>query len=139
LSPIFAQVDPLQLGEVDRALRTATLYAERLGADHFKAGALERLLMQYPSHDFVIDREEASDLLRTVRAPTAEETEFLTQVEPITSDRRHQGRLIYLDEVLAAGFEPSTVARGMVSEDDADGSPSGQPLGAQSGETEAGG
>lgn len=100
LAPVFSHIDPLQVAEVDRALRTATLYAERLGASNFEEGGLDRLLTGYPSQDFVIDREEASDVLRTVRAPSPEEAIFLTHVEPIMSDRRTQGKLIPLDEAL---------------------------------------
>lgn len=100
MGPIFSQVDPLQVAEVDRAVQTATLYAQRIGGSHLKEGALDRLLTGYPSHDFVIDREEANDLFRTVRAPSADEGAFLVQVEPIMSERRLQGRLLWLDDAL---------------------------------------
>ena len=109
MSPVFAQIDPLQVAEVDRAMRTATLYAQRIGADHLKEGALDRLLTGYPSHDFVIDREEANELFRTVRAPTADERAFLMQLEPIVTERRLQGRLIPLEDAMnvaaSAGHE----------------------------------
>ena len=100
MSPVFSQIDPLQIAEVDRALQTARLYTQRLGEAHLKPRALDRLLTGYPSHDFVIDREEADDLLRTVRAPTPEEVDFLTQVEPILGDRRTQARLLRLEDAL---------------------------------------
>jgi hypothetical protein len=98
---VFSQIDPFQVAEAERARRMATLYTERLGTGHLKEGALERLLTGYPSHDFVIDREEADDLLRTVRAPTGDERVFLTQLEPVISDRRTQARLLSLDDALA--------------------------------------
>jgi hypothetical protein len=101
LGPVFSQIDPLQVAEVERGMTTARLYVQRLGADHLKEGALDRLLTGYPSHDFVIDREEASDLLRTVRAPTEEEGLFLTHLEPIVTARRLQGRLLLLDDALS--------------------------------------
>ena len=101
MGQVFSQIDPLQLAEVERAQRTARLYTGRLGAAHLKEGGLERLLTGYPSHDFVIDREEAGELLRTVRAPTADEDQFLNQLEPIISDRRTQARLLALDDALA--------------------------------------
>jgi hypothetical protein len=99
--PVFSQVDPLQVAEVNRAMKTATLYVQRLGEPHLRDGALDRLLTGYPSHDFVIDREEASDLLRTVRAPTTEEDIFLTHLEPVLTARRVQGRVLLLEEALA--------------------------------------
>jgi hypothetical protein len=100
MAPVFAQIDPLQVAEVDRAMKTATLYVHRLGAHHLKEGGLERLLTGYPSHDFVIDREEATELLRTVRAPTTEEGVFLTHIEPVLAAKRLQGRLLFIDEAL---------------------------------------
>ena len=106
MGPVFSQIDPLQVAEVDRAMRAARLYVQRLGGNHLKEGALDRLLTGYPSHDFVIDREEASDLIRTVRAPSAEEGDFLIHVEPITSNRRLRGRLLLLDEALAITSSP---------------------------------
>ena len=101
MGPVFSQIDPLQVAEVDRAMQTATLYVQRLGGNRLKEGALERLLTGYPSHDFVIEREEAGDLLHTVRAPSTEEGVFLTHVEPIVGDRRTQARLLLLDDALA--------------------------------------
>jgi hypothetical protein len=100
MGPVFAQIDPLQVAEVDRAIQTATLYAERIGRDHLKEGALDRLLTGYPSHDFVIDREEANELFRTVRAPTPDERAFLVQLEPIVTERRIQGRLLPLEDAV---------------------------------------
>jgi hypothetical protein len=100
MGPVFSHIDPLQIAEVDRAVKTATLYAQRLGGNHLKEGAFDHLLTSYPSYDFVIDREEAHDLFRTVRAPDPEEGAFLTHVEPIISDRRFQGRLILFDDAL---------------------------------------
>lgn len=101
LAPVLSRRDPEQLAEVDRAIRTARLYAERLGSEHLKEHGLERLLTVYPSHDFVLDREEAAELLHTVRAPTELEAAFLTQVEPIMSSRRMQGRLLLLEDALS--------------------------------------
>jgi hypothetical protein len=116
LAPILSQIDPLHMAQADRAVRTARLYAERLAAANLKEGALDRLLTGYPSHDFVIDREEATDLLRTVRAPTPDEAEFLTYVEPVMHDRRTQSRLLFLDEALAITMgharAPTTVPTG---------------------------
>src|SRR5262249_42747467 len=62
--PIAAQVDPLRLGEVQRAIRIATAYGERLSSKHdnVRPKALDQLIHGYPSHGFVIDMEEAQDL-----------------------------------------------------------------------------
>jgi hypothetical protein len=116
MGPVFAQVDPLHVAEADRAKTTATLYVQRLGGNHLKEGALERLLTGYPSHDFVVDREEASDLLRTVRAPTPDESDFLTQIEPIVTQRRFRSRLLRLDEALAVAASPERNQPGVSQE-----------------------
>ena len=64
LAPITAQIDPLQIGEVRRALRVASDYAERLDAD---PRAIKKLVQGYHSHSFVIDYEEARTLFTNVR------------------------------------------------------------------------
>lgn len=64
LSPITEQIDPLQIGEVRRAVRVAKDYATRLKAD---ARVINRLVEGYPSHTFVIDFEEAQEIFNDVR------------------------------------------------------------------------
>lgn len=98
--------DALQAARMDRATKTAAHYIQRLGADHLKVGALERLLTGYPSPDYIIDREEAAELLRTVRAPTPQEDEFLTQLEPVLTERHLQGRLLFMGEALSLAHPP---------------------------------
>ncbi|WP_208108570.1 SDH family Clp fold serine proteinase [Candidatus Thiosymbion oneisti] len=71
VAPITSQIDPMRLGEQQRALRVATRYGERL-AKKFRNTSQENidtLLTGYPSHSFVIDRKEASELFTKVRAP----------------------------------------------------------------------
>ena len=70
-SPVAAQVDPLRLGEMYRAMQIAHAYGERLNEynDNLKAGALEDLVSGYPAHGFVIDRREAKRLFKRVRKP----------------------------------------------------------------------
>ena len=99
-------LNPSQVAEVDRAMKTAELYVDRLGAHHLKDGGLERLLTGYPGHDFVIDREEASEFLHTVRAPTTEEGTFLTHLEPVLTAKRLQGRLLFLADALSLVYPP---------------------------------
>lgn len=74
-SPISAQVDPLRLGEMQRAVEIAMAYGERLDGyeGNLKRGSLERIVSGYPSHGFVIDRKEARELFQRVRAPKEDE------------------------------------------------------------------
>ncbi len=75
LTPIFAQIDPLKLGENARALNIASEYANRLNrhSRNLKQTAeqdsVQELISGYPDHRFVIDRREAEKLFREVRTP----------------------------------------------------------------------
>ena len=77
-SPIYANVDPLKLGEVQRAIAIAYEYGERLDDyDHnLKPDALVRLVTGYPSHGFVIDRKEARQIFNNVRAAELHEEQL---------------------------------------------------------------
>jgi hypothetical protein len=70
ISPITAQIDPLRVGEVERAINIANEYGTRLNASKEKVHAL---IHQYPSHSFVIDFKEASALFGNVRPPNEAE------------------------------------------------------------------
>lgn len=74
LTPIFAQIDPLMLGENARKLEIASEYADRLNKHsmNLKAGSQDALVSGYPDHGFVIDRKEAQNLFHRVREPSAE-------------------------------------------------------------------
>ena len=72
LAPLYSQIDRIRLAEMDRSLKIATEYGERIGRGNLKPNALERLLSAYPSHGFVIDREEAKELFKYVEEPSAE-------------------------------------------------------------------
>jgi hypothetical protein len=75
LAPIAAQIDPLRLGEIQRAISIARQYGVRLGA---KKETVEKLIYEYPSHGFVIDYEEARMLFpNRVREPKEDERSFL--------------------------------------------------------------
>jgi hypothetical protein len=78
-APIYEQIEPMKLGEDARAMMIAEHYGERLNqiSRNLKRGGLEKLLASYPSHGFVIDREEAETLFERVRKPSAEETELI--------------------------------------------------------------
>lgn len=103
MSPISAQLDPGQIGDVDRGVRMAREYARRIDRANLKSGALDRLVSDYPSHDFVIDLEEARDLFQRVRPPTDDEAALLAFLEPIMADRRNQGRFLSVEHVLGTG------------------------------------
>lgn len=69
-SPITAQIDPLRVGEVQRAIDIAFRYGIRLNKDE---ELVNKLISDYPSHSFVIDYREAEEIFGNVRVP--DETE----------------------------------------------------------------
>ena len=77
--PLFAQIDPLRLGEDGRSTRIMEEYGERLAnaGKNTKADAIRKLVAGYPSHNFEIDREEARTLFNLVEEPNAEEEALL--------------------------------------------------------------
>lgn len=76
VKPIACQIDPIKLGEHSRAMHIAIAYGERLNKK-FKNTTkenIDKLLVSYPVHGFVIDRKEASELFNRVRSPSSEES-----------------------------------------------------------------
>jgi len=74
-SNLFGQVDPLHVGESMRALSIAEAYGRRLQlySGNWGDHTLQTLLSGYPSHGFVIDREEAVGLFTHIREPIGDE------------------------------------------------------------------
>ncbi len=99
---IYAQFDPMRLGEIQRAQAVATQYGRRL-IETSKIATLDsvaQLVSGYPSHGFVIDREEASRLFpQKVRAPEAPELAFAEHLllrSPVDTPR--EPLIVYVDE-----------------------------------------
>ena len=96
LQPIAAQIDPLRLGEVERASAIALEYGRRLCKND---SATQKLALSYPSHGFVIDFEEAQSIFDCVREPSnveAELEQFLFQrVRKPRSDGQPIVRCLY--------------------------------------------
>lgn len=71
ISPIVAKLDPVTMGAHQRAMRIGRDYGNRLNdmTKSLESGALDALVSSYPSHQFVIDRKEASTLFKHVEAP----------------------------------------------------------------------
>lgn len=75
VKPISQQIDPLQLGEFERAMRITIQYGKRL--DPKQEEAVDQLASGYSSHNYVIDLEEAQDVFDDVSA--AERIEYNLQ------------------------------------------------------------
>lgn len=73
--PLYAQINPVEVGEMARSMRIANDYGQRLGvhSGNLTTSALELLCQTYPSHGFVIDDAEAASLFKNIRCPTDSE------------------------------------------------------------------
>ncbi|MHC5596451.1 MAG: SDH family Clp fold serine proteinase [Nostoc sp.] len=83
LTPIMAQIDPLHLGEMNRVIRVAQDYGQRLSSkisSQNRGRTITQLTSGYHQHGFVIDYEEAKQLFQDVevREPTEIEQELET-------------------------------------------------------------
>ncbi len=54
---------------MERFVRISQEYGDRLRTSNVRKGTIEKLLGSYPSHEFVIDREEAGDLFERIEFP----------------------------------------------------------------------
>jgi hypothetical protein len=86
--PIYRQIDPQKIGEIARSMAVGKGYGQRLNIrpKNLKPRALDSLLKGYPSHGFVIDREEAEVLFYSVRKPDAIEQDFLVKLGRLAKD-----------------------------------------------------
>jgi len=71
MAKVYEQINPEALGQDCRDLSVATEYCTRLNqkSGNLKTSAIERLVHGYPSHDFVIDLEEAREIFVNVDRP----------------------------------------------------------------------
>lgn len=79
ITPIVSQIDPLRIGEAQRAIKIASTYGGRLIAHRGNLqsnAALLYLINGYPDHSFVIDYEESIALFRNIRKHTNNEREL---------------------------------------------------------------
>jgi hypothetical protein len=82
--PVYAQIDPMRLGEFQRAVQIASEYGKRLNgwSKNLKDGSLARLISGYPSHEFVIDKTEAELLFHRVFDPTTTDLQLGSMLGP---------------------------------------------------------
>ena len=76
-APLYAQISPTTLGNNQRSVQIARRYGERLNRGNLQSDALDWLVIGYPSHSFVIDKQEAVDkLFESIREPSEAEEEL---------------------------------------------------------------
>jgi len=90
-APIYAQINPTTLGSNQRSVQIASKYGERLNRGNLQADALKLLVAGYPSHSFVIDRQEAREKLFEVvqNASKTEErlAKYLSQLYDLQNEQ----------------------------------------------------
>jgi hypothetical protein len=118
-APIFSQIDPLALGENQRAMSVAEHYGQRLSriGQNLQREALNRLIADYPSHDFVIERTEAKELFRNIRSPSEAESCLAELVAPMAwsillNDREPIIEVIPVDSDSQIGDDGTHAAEG---------------------------
>jgi hypothetical protein len=84
-APIYEKITPEGLGEDYQELMVAYEYGKRLArvGGNIPDEAINRLVHDYPSHDFVIDTLEARTLFRRVEDPTAAMYDLASQLDDL--------------------------------------------------------
>jgi hypothetical protein len=96
---LYEQLDPLRVAEINRWLSVASDYGRRIERN-LKEGGLDRLLLQYPAHDFVIDPLEAREIFEVVEEPHPLLEELSVLLKPF-ADRfldAKEPRVCYIQE-----------------------------------------
>lgn len=107
VEPIYQQIDPVRLGETQRAMKVTNEYGKRLN-EHtkvLKAGALNKLVGGYPAHGFVIDRKEAKNLFSSVESPTEYEVKICTNAWDIAFQAEGSMCIVLFSEVRAKALK----------------------------------
>ena len=86
IKPIAEQIDPMKIGEHQRATDIATEYGQRLNqTSHslLSEDSLNKLIRGYPSHGFVIDRKEAKELFSCIEQDNSAIIEYYSSVRTL--------------------------------------------------------
>ena len=102
MSPIYAQISPDALGTDLRDLHVATQYGMRLARQSEIASpeVVDHLVSGYPSHDFIIDRTEASELFETVSSPDDNVRKLISSLAELVYTEHSPQVVLRLDENL---------------------------------------
>lgn len=95
---IYSQIDPIQLGAIERAINIASDYGKRLASKNVRPTTIDRLVNRYSSHNFVIDLEEAKELFHIVRVPNEVEEELCETISFVLRDQAEKPFATILNE-----------------------------------------
>lgn len=118
--PLLRRIEPKSLANSLRGMELSRAYAERLLRRYrpqlyAEAGhqIIENLVAGYPTHDYLIDREELDDIGLPARAPTEQETDA---VESVADVLWQFGRELRCVEVVDPAREAGAIADGGTKE-----------------------
>jgi len=94
---IFSQVDPGQLGAIERAIHIASDYGDRLKSTNVKQGTIDKLISGYSTHGFVIDLQEAKSLFNVVRETDKIEEDLGECIAHVTRDQTDKSLVLLLN------------------------------------------
>lgn len=86
IKPIAEQIDPMKIGEHQRATDIAIEYGQRLNqTSHslLSEHSLNKLIRGYPSHGFVIDRKEARELFSCIEQDNPAIIDYYSSVRDV--------------------------------------------------------
>ena len=117
-APLYGQIDPNRLGEMQRAMRIAYEYGQRLNRSSHALhdGALHNLIAAYPSHSFVIDRKEAGELFKNVKVPSVEEAEICHILWTLLGEHSGQGPMFLRAEISISGEYHDAISQDTIAE-----------------------
>lgn len=130
VSPIAQKIDPVTLGEHQRAMQIANDYGSRLHAmsDSMRPGALNELIAGYPAHGFVIDRKEAAHLFKNVAEPDDETIGLYNWARMFIGEREMQNQPVV---AYLAKQDNNERANGDINEESNDGAVAQEATGDQ--------
>jgi Serine dehydrogenase proteinase len=115
---IYNKLDPVRIGENERAMAIAKEYGERLAAGRhvLTPKALDRLVSSYPSHEFCIDLQEALKLFTRIRKANKKEMVLadllVPRMEESLSDDEESESLVWMIPKADATTEGSAESPG---------------------------
>ncbi len=98
-SPIMDQINPLDIGEMHRAMNIAQGYAKVMSSSNFKKDKIGQLIGGYPCHSFVLDKVQAQEFFNKVQ----DMEPWMKQVQkaiPIVNFPDRNGLILDLSDML---------------------------------------
>jgi len=95
VAPLFSQIKVDKMGEYSRALQIGLEYGRRISkrygniSEECYGNILQKLVFQYPSHDYIIDAKEMEEIGLNVAKPTDEEGEIIHEMMVELFDSMH--------------------------------------------------